>query len=140
MHKIIGLILLALLALSSLPYLLYWLLWLVTGRGLPPKSKEHMPNLWRPEQIWALRAVGITAIGVGLYRATLFLWARQRNIARIEIADLNCSTQIFISVRPSSGFASLCAWCGKCEIADEPRLIRLILAGCHNRAYSGRNR
>ena len=31
----------ALLALSSLPYLLYWLLWLVTGRGLPPKSKEQ---------------------------------------------------------------------------------------------------
>jgi hypothetical protein len=76
MYRIAGLILLAVVALSSLPYLLYWLLWLVTGRGLPRKSKEHTPNLWRPEQIWALRVVGITAIGVGLYRATMFLWVR----------------------------------------------------------------
>jgi hypothetical protein len=79
MHKIIGLILLALVALSSLPYLLYWLLWLVTGRGLPPQSKdqlEHTRNLWRPEQIWALRVVVIAAIAVGTYRAIIFVCRR----------------------------------------------------------------
>ena len=79
MHVITGLILLALIALLSLPYLLYWLVWLATGRDLPPKPKEQLENtrdLWRPEEIWALRVVGITTIGVGLYRATVFLWTR----------------------------------------------------------------
>jgi hypothetical protein len=78
MHKFIRLILLTLVVLFSLPYLLYWLLWLVTGRGLPPKSLErldHTRTLWRPEQIWALRVVGITAPGVALYRTAVFLGA-----------------------------------------------------------------
>jgi hypothetical protein len=78
MFKVAGLILLALVGLSSLPYLLYWLLWFFTGMGLPPKSRERggTRNIWRPEEIWALKTVGMTAIGVGLYRATVFLWAR----------------------------------------------------------------
>jgi hypothetical protein len=77
--KIASLILLALAGLLSLPYLLYWILWLSTGRCLPPKSKEqleHTRTLWRPEQIWAMKVVGVTAIGVALYRATVFLWTR----------------------------------------------------------------
>jgi hypothetical protein len=78
MFKVAGLILLALVGLSSLPYLLYWVLWFVTGMGLPPKSRDSgdTRNVWRPEEIWALKTVGITAIGVGVYRATVFLWAR----------------------------------------------------------------
>jgi hypothetical protein len=79
MYKIAGLILLALVGLLSLPYLLYGLLWLATGRGLPPKSTEqlgHMQNHWRAEEIWALKTVGMAAIGVGLYKATTFLWTR----------------------------------------------------------------
>jgi hypothetical protein len=78
MYKVAGLILLALVGLSSLPYLLYWLLWFFTGRGLPPKSRQRgsTQTFWRPEEIWALKTVGMTAIGVGLYRATVFLWAR----------------------------------------------------------------
>jgi hypothetical protein len=79
MQRIIGLILFVLVSLSSLPYLLYWLLWLATGQGLPSKSKEQLEskrNFWRPEEIWALKLVGITAISVGLYRATVFLWTR----------------------------------------------------------------
>jgi len=79
MHKIAGLILLALVLLLALPYLLYGLLWLATGRGLPPKSTEQlgpMQNRWRPEEIWALKIVGMAAGGVGLYEATLFLCAR----------------------------------------------------------------
>jgi hypothetical protein len=78
MYKVAALILFALFGLSSLPYLLYWLLWFFTGRGLPPKSWEQgsTRNCWQPEEIWALKTIGVTAIGVGLYRATVFLWAR----------------------------------------------------------------
>jgi hypothetical protein len=78
MYKIVGGILLAFGGVLFLPYLLYWLLWFFTGRGLPPKSRERegMRNSWRPEEIWALKTVGMTAIGVGLYRATVFLGAR----------------------------------------------------------------
>jgi hypothetical protein len=79
MYKMSGLILLALTGLLLLPHFLYFLLWLITGRGLHLKSEgqlEHTRNLWRPEQIWALRTVGIAAIGVGLYRVTVFFWAR----------------------------------------------------------------
>jgi hypothetical protein len=79
MYKIAGLVLLALGGLSSLPYLLYWLLWFFTGRGLPPKSigrLERRRNFWRPEKIWALKTVGVTAIGVGIYRGAIFILAR----------------------------------------------------------------
>jgi hypothetical protein len=78
MYKVAGLILLAFGGLLLLPYPLYWVLWFFTGRGLPPKSWERgsTRNCWRPEEIWALKTVGVTAIGVGLYRATVFLWAR----------------------------------------------------------------
>ena len=79
MYKIASLIPLALAGLLLLPYLLYWVLWLITGTGRTPKSTEqprHGRNPWRPQELWALRAVGVTAIAVGIYRATLFLWAR----------------------------------------------------------------
>jgi hypothetical protein len=78
MYRIAGGILLAFGGLLLLPYLLYWFLWFFTGRGLPPKSRKRggTRNVWRPEEIWALKTVGMTAIGVGLYRATVFLWAR----------------------------------------------------------------
>jgi hypothetical protein len=78
MYKIVGGILLAVGGLLFLPYLLYWFLWFFTGRGLPPKPRERggTRNVWRPEEIWALKTVGMTAVGVGLYRATVFLWVR----------------------------------------------------------------
>jgi hypothetical protein len=78
MYKIAGGILLAFGGLLLLPYLLYWLLCFFTGSGLPTKSRERggTRNFWRPEEIWALKTVGMTAIGLGLYRATVFLWAR----------------------------------------------------------------
>jgi hypothetical protein len=78
-YKIVGLIVLALGGLVLLPYLLYWLLWLFTGRGLPPKESERPErgrSFWRPEKVWALKTVGISAIGVGIYRGAIFLLER----------------------------------------------------------------
>jgi hypothetical protein len=78
-YTIASLFLVALAGLLLLPHLLYWLLWISTGRGLPPKSTEQLErrrNFWRPEKVWALKTVGVTAIGVGIYRGTIFLLAR----------------------------------------------------------------
>jgi hypothetical protein len=79
MYKIAGLFLVALAGLLLLPHLLYWLLWISPGRELPTKSTEQLErrrNFWRPEKFWALKTVGLTAIGVGIYRGTIFLLAR----------------------------------------------------------------
>jgi hypothetical protein len=79
MLQIAGGVLLAVAVVVLLPYLLYWLVWFFTGRGLPRKTEEQLENARkkrRAEEIWALKAVGIAAIAVGIYKAAMFLWTR----------------------------------------------------------------
>lgn len=66
-------------ALASLPYLLYWLLWLFTVWDLPPHGEQvedKGSTRRRAEEAWALKTVGLSAVGVGIYRAIMFLAAR----------------------------------------------------------------
>ena len=76
--KLLSEILVCLTAVALLPYLLYWLLWLVTGRGLPPKTPEQLESRrkrTRALEMWALKAVAMTALAVALYVATMFFRA-----------------------------------------------------------------
>jgi hypothetical protein len=79
MMEVVGGILLGIAMLVALPYLLYWLLWLFTGRGLPAKTArqlDHARKIRRAERSWALKAVGVTAVAVVIYIATMFVCRR----------------------------------------------------------------
>jgi hypothetical protein len=72
-------IVLALAVLITLPYILYFFLWLGTRRGIPPRTDKLQGNSYRigrAEEAWALKTVGVSAMGVGIFRAIMFLWAR----------------------------------------------------------------